>query len=55
MALHSDFPDSPHVMLDPKIRWFPADEVLRKSSYEKLLPPLVNELRKKERGNQSDA
>ncbi len=47
MALHPDFPDSPHVMLDPKTRWFPADEVLRKSSYEKLLPPLVNELRKK--------
>ncbi|MFQ5675683.1 MAG: DEAD/DEAH box helicase family protein [bacterium] len=47
MALHPDFPDSPHVILDPKIRWFPADEALRGSSYEKLLPPLVHELRKK--------
>ncbi len=47
MALHPDFPDSPHVILDPKIRWFPADEVLRESSHEKLLPPLVHELRKK--------
>ncbi|MBW1894562.1 MAG: DEAD/DEAH box helicase family protein [Deltaproteobacteria bacterium] len=47
MALHSDFPDSPHAVLNPDVRWFPADEALRESSYEKLLPPLVHELRKK--------
>lgn len=47
MALHPDFPESPHEILEPKIRWFPADETLRESSYEKLLPPLVHELRKK--------
>ena len=47
MALHPDFPDSPHVVLNPDVRWFPADEALRESSYEKLLPPLVHELRKK--------
>ena len=47
MALHPDFPDSPHVILEPEVRWFPADETLRESSYEKLLPPLVHELRKK--------
>ena len=47
MALHPDFPDSPHVILDPDIRWFPADEALRESSYEKLMPPLVHQLRKK--------
>ena len=47
MALHPDFPDSPHAILDPEVRWFPADEALRESSYEKLLPPLVHELRKK--------
>jgi type III restriction enzyme len=46
MALHPDFPDSPHAILDPAIRWFPADEALRVSSFEKLLPPLVPELRK---------
>jgi len=46
MALHKDFPDSPHAILDPELRWFPADEALRESSYEKLLPPLVHELRK---------
>lgn len=46
MALHKDFPASPHDILDPSIRWFPADEALRASSFEKLMPPLVPELRK---------
>lgn len=46
MALHPNFPESPYVILDPAIRWFPADEALRESSYEKLMPPLVPELRK---------
>jgi type III restriction enzyme len=46
MALHKDFPTSPHEILDPSIRWFPADEALRATSFEKLLPPLVPELRK---------
>jgi len=47
MALHKDFPTSPHAILDPGIRWFPADEALRDSSMEKLMPPLVAELRRK--------
>ena len=46
MALHPDFPASPHAILDPAVRWFPADEALRESSMEKLLPPLVPELRR---------
>jgi type III restriction enzyme len=46
MALHPNFPDSPYAILDPSIRWFPADEALRESSSEKLMPPLVAELRK---------
>ena len=46
MALHPNFPESPHAILDPDIRWFPADEALRETSFEKLLPPLVPELRK---------
>ena len=45
MGIHKDFPSSPFEILDPKIRWFPADEALRDSSYEKLLPPLVHKLR----------
>lgn len=47
MALHKDFPQSPHAILDPAIRWFPADEALRESSSEKLMPPLVPQLRRK--------
>ena len=46
MALHPNFPDSPHAILDPDIRWFPADEALRETTMDKLLPPLVPELRK---------
>jgi type III restriction enzyme len=46
VALHKNFPDSPYAVLDPGVRWFPADEALRTTSFEKLLPPLVPELRK---------
>lgn len=46
MALHPNFPTSPYQILDPDIRWFPADEALREQGSEKLLPPLVHELRK---------
>lgn len=45
MALHPQFPKSPYAILEPKLRWFPAEESLRASSYEKLLPPLVHQLR----------
>jgi type III restriction enzyme len=45
MALTKDFPDSPYEVLDPKIRWFPADESLRETTSEKLLPPLVTKIR----------
>ncbi|MCF8052223.1 MAG: DEAD/DEAH box helicase family protein [Desulfobacterales bacterium] len=47
MGLHRDFPASPHAILDPALRWFPADEALRDTSMDKLMPPLVSELRKK--------
>ncbi len=47
MALHKDFPQSPHAILDPGIRWFPADEALRENSMDKLMPPLVPVLRRK--------
>ena len=46
MALHRDFPKSPYAVLDPALRWFPADEALRETSMEKLMPPLVPQLRK---------
>ncbi|MBS0496413.1 MAG: DEAD/DEAH box helicase family protein [Proteobacteria bacterium] len=47
MALHPDFPSSPYAILNPDIRWFPADEALRESGMDKLMPPLVAALRKK--------
>ena len=47
MALHPSFPESPYAILDPAVRWFPADEALRESSSDKLMPPLVAQLRKK--------
>jgi len=47
MALHKDFPKSPYAILDPEIRWFPADEQLREQGYDRLLPPLVAILRRK--------
>ncbi len=46
MAIHKSFPTSPYEHLNPEYRWFPADETLRDSSYEKLLPPLVHKIRK---------
>jgi len=47
MALHKDFPESPYAILDPALRWFPADEALRETSMDKLMPPLVSQLRRK--------
>jgi type III restriction enzyme len=45
MALHPDFPRSPYDILPPDLRWFPAAEELRSTAYEKLLPPLVANIR----------
>jgi type III restriction enzyme len=45
MSLHPDFPTSPYSPLIPEQRWFPADEALRSTAYEKLLPPLVAKVR----------
>ena len=46
MSLHKDFPTSPFTILDPSVRWFPADEDLRDTAANKLMPPLVPELRR---------
>lgn len=45
MALHPNFPRSPYAVPDPTERWFPADEALRATAYEKLLAPLVARVR----------
>jgi type III restriction enzyme len=47
MGIPKDFPESPYAILDPASRWFPADETLRDTSADKLMPPLVPQLRRK--------
>ena len=45
MALHPNFPESPHEIIDPSLRWLPDNEALRDTSYRELLPPLVHKIR----------
>ena len=46
MALPKNFPKSPYAILDPDFRWLPDDKELHEQSYQKLLPPLVDKLRR---------
>lgn len=46
MALHPNFPKDPYAILDPDVRWFPADETLREERFEKLMPPMVPKVRR---------
>ena len=50
MALHPNFPESPHEIIDPSVRWLPDDESLRDTGYGKLLPPLVHKIREQVKG-----
>jgi type III restriction enzyme len=45
MAVHPHFPTSPFAPLIPDQRWFPADEAMRDTAYDKLLSPLVAKIR----------
>lgn len=45
MALHPYFPVAPYAPLIPAQRWFPADEALCITAYEKRLSPLVATVR----------
>ena len=45
MALHPDFPESPHLIIDPKVRWLPDQSLLWETAYGTLLPPLVHKVR----------
>lgn len=47
MALHPERPTSADRILPPGQRGLPADESLRERSCEKLLPPLVANIRRK--------
>ena len=44
MALSPDFPESPHAIIDPSVRWHP-DQPLLFEEYAMLLPPLVQKIR----------
>ena len=45
MALHRDFPESPHAIIDPSVRWLPDQSLLSDMEYSMLLPPLVHKIR----------
>lgn len=45
MALHPDFPESPHEIIDPSVRWLPDQSLLFDLGYGMLLPPLVQKIR----------
>ena len=45
MALHPDFPESPHAIIDPSLRWLPDQSLLFDLDYGMLLPPLVQKIR----------
>ena len=45
MAIHRDFPESPHAIIDPKVRWLPDQSLLFDMAYGMLLPPLVQKIR----------
>ena len=45
MAPHKDFPESPYTILDPAIRWFPADESLRETSSDTKIKRLAKRLK----------
>ena len=45
MALHTDFPPDPHVILDPAIRWYPGEEQFTDNDRATLLPPLMYKIR----------
>ena len=45
MALHPDFPESPHAIIDPSVRWLPDQSLLSDLEYSMLLPPLVHKIR----------
>ena len=46
MGLSKDFPTNPFGTINPNLRWFPGNDALGEKGREKLLPPLVNKIRK---------
>jgi hypothetical protein len=46
MPLSEPFPTDPNAILDPAVRWYPGEELLIAEARGKLIPPLVEKVRK---------
>ena len=46
MGLDKNFPRHPHSIISPDVRWYPGSDGIGEKGREKLLPPLVNKIRK---------
>ena len=46
MGLDKNFPRHPHSIISPDVRWYPGSDAIGEKGREKLLPPLVNRIRK---------
>ena len=46
MGLDKNFPRHPHEIIHPEVRWYPGSDAIGERGREKLLPPLVNKIRK---------
>ena len=46
MGLNKNFPNNPFQIIEPDVRWVPGYDALGEKKKKKLLPPLVNEIRK---------
>jgi len=46
MALDPDFPADPYAILHPDVRWYPGDAVLGGLGRDKLIPPMVEKVRR---------
>lgn len=45
MPLHPEFPESPHQVIDPSVRWTPDSAQTQLINSGLLLPPLVQKIR----------
>ena len=46
MGLDKNFPRHPQAIINPDVRWYPGSDAIGEKGREKLLPPLVNRIRK---------
>ena len=47
MALDPNFPTDPFAILHPDVRWYPGDAILGGMGRDKLIPPLVEKVRRR--------